>query len=721
MKTNKRQKRTQRGGDRSPDADGHKRWIVTTAGEVSHFRASGHITGEMSTSLDDHELLRRYADDGSEAAFAELVNRHVHHVYSAAWREIREPHTASDLTQAAFILLARKAGQVRGGESLSGWLFQTVRYAARNARRAAWRREHYEKEAAAMIPNSPEPEADSLWEQLAPLLNDALASLTASDRDVVTLRFFEKKSHEEIGTRLGVNEAVSRKRLSRAVERLRLFFARRGVAVAGTSLVVVLGTHSVSAAPAGLAGTVTASAVAKGAVLSASVAALVQGASQVVAWTKAKIAAAVVALAALASGGIVLSDSSRFRVDEVHFTSRFQSKSPPFTWSTDQGVTNLFVLTSQRRRWGIGGDIVERLRRLFPQALVHRLEVADDRGDSFAGDFQPGTLFDAKGGKFQLWQVPSFPRRGTNLFLRFFELGDDGRESFAAKFKIPNPARGSYPQLTAQTLPATTSDGNLAVTLERVEVGHPRAGLDAPVPSRRNDVPLTCLTVGLRQEGLSRLPWALDSIQVADATGNQWRTRPLATRALPGQKTRLQAAFGGALWPSESAWRFDLGLLRTDDFAPTDVLTVTNLPVPATNQVMDLKQDYQLAGQPLRLLSLLGSQAYPPEKGWVRVRLDAQGNSIEERVGLPPGGYLKLLVESKGAEVGQRVTLMAVTDERGRPVTIELGGSSQSAILNYLLAAEPDARSLTLRFVRQESRRVSFTARPTQVGSNAGR
>jgi RNA polymerase sigma factor (sigma-70 family) len=675
----------------------------------------------MNTGLDDGQLLHQYAEGGSEEAFAELVRRHVDHVYSAALREIQEPHTASDLTQAAFILLARKGRQLRGCGSLSGWLFQTVRYAARNARRAAWRREQYEQEAAAMIPTSPAPDPDSLWLQLAPLLNNAVASLTASDRDIVALRFFEKRSHEEIARRLGVAEAVARKRLSRAVERLRRFFARRGVAVAGGSLVLVLGTHSVSAAPAGLAGAVTASAAAKGATLSASVLALVHAASQVLAWTKAKVTAAVVAITALFCGGVVLSDSSRFRLDEVQYTNRFQSRRLPYVQPTADGATNLFVLTSQRRRWSLGGNILERLRRLFPQALVHRVEVRDDRGDSFANGLGPGTIFDAQGAKFQLWQLPLFPRRGTDLFLRFFELGEDGGESCVAELKVPNPARGTYPQLQAQPLPATSNDGDLTVTLERLEAGRPHAGLDAPVPLGRNSGPLTTLTVGLRQVGLSRPPWALDALEVSDATGNRWRTRRLETRPLPGREWRFQAAFAGALWPSEPAWRFDLEWLRTEDFAATDLLTVTNLTVPATNRVTAINQEHHLAGQPLRLLSLLGSQAYPPENGWLRVRLDAHGNAIEERLGLPPGGYLKLLLESKGAAVGQRVTLITATDERGQPVNIEAGQPLPNGTLSYLLAAGPEARSLTLRFVRQERRTVSFLAHPTQVGLDARR
>jgi len=251
--------------------------------------------------------------------------------------------------------------------------------------------------------------------------------------------------------------------------------------------------------------------------------------------------------------------------------------------------------------------------------------------------------------------------------------------------------------------------------LERLETGHPGAGLEAPVPAGRKGVPVTCMTIGLRQDGLSHLPWALNSVQIGDITGNRWGARLLGTHRLPGQETHLQAALDGALWSSESAWRFDLELMRTADFAATNVLTVANLRVPATNRVTEINQDYLLAGQSLRLLSLLGSRAYRSERGGVQVRLDAQGNSIEEPLGLPLGGYLKLLVDSKGAEAGQRVTLMTATDERGRPVQVERGHSYPAGNLNYLLAAGPDARYLTLRFVRQECRSVSFVARPTRI------
>jgi DNA-directed RNA polymerase specialized sigma24 family protein len=69
----------------------------------------------------DLDLLRDYFEQGSQAAFAELVRRYVNLVYTSAVRQVRDAHAAEDVTQAVFIVLAKKAKQVRGGTVLSAW------------------------------------------------------------------------------------------------------------------------------------------------------------------------------------------------------------------------------------------------------------------------------------------------------------------------------------------------------------------------------------------------------------------------------------------------------------------------------------------------------------------------------------------------------------------------------------------------------------------------
>ena len=74
----------------------------------------------------DSQLLYAYAESHSEAAFSELVRRHVDFVYSAAVRMVCDPHLAEDVTQGAFVALAKSATQLTQRPVLSGWLHRTA-------------------------------------------------------------------------------------------------------------------------------------------------------------------------------------------------------------------------------------------------------------------------------------------------------------------------------------------------------------------------------------------------------------------------------------------------------------------------------------------------------------------------------------------------------------------------------------------------------------------
>src|SRR5882724_7777561 len=115
---------------------------------------------------DDHALLAEYVD-GSDTAFAALVRRHIDLVYSAALRQVRDPHTAADVTSAVFMVLARKAGELTAGVVIAAWLHSTTRHAALKAIRARVRREHYEQEAARMQEIFQNEESSAVWEEIA--------------------------------------------------------------------------------------------------------------------------------------------------------------------------------------------------------------------------------------------------------------------------------------------------------------------------------------------------------------------------------------------------------------------------------------------------------------------------------------------------------------------------------------------------------------------------
>src|SRR5207249_1716595 len=219
-------------------------------------------------SLTDQQLLRDYTGRRSEAAFAELVRRHIDFVYSAALRMVRDTHLAEDVAQSVFVALAQNARQLTHHPVLSGWLHRTTQNLAANAVRTNVRRQAREQEAAAMN-ELLAAGSDVSWEHIAPHLDAALGELSEPDRDAVLLRYFEKKSAHEMAERLGISDEAAQKRLSRAVERLREFFAKRGVTVGVSGLVVLISANAVEAAPAGLAVTISTVATLAGATVTA--------------------------------------------------------------------------------------------------------------------------------------------------------------------------------------------------------------------------------------------------------------------------------------------------------------------------------------------------------------------------------------------------------------------------------------------------------------------
>jgi len=204
------------------------------------------------TDQTDSLLLKAYVERRLEAAFNELVQRHVDLVYSAAIRMVRDPHLAEDVTQGAFIALARQASELVERPTLAGWLHRTAQNIAAQTVRTIERRRAREQEAFAMsdqISTSP----DVGWEKIELHLDAALSELIDADRDAVVLRYFHKKSAAEIATILGVSDDTAQKRVSRAVEKLREVFAKNKITIGAGSLGVLISANAVQAAPAGLA------------------------------------------------------------------------------------------------------------------------------------------------------------------------------------------------------------------------------------------------------------------------------------------------------------------------------------------------------------------------------------------------------------------------------------------------------------------------------------
>jgi RNA polymerase sigma factor (sigma-70 family) len=212
---------------------------------------------------EDAELLHRYVADRSEAAFAELVQRHINLVYSVALRRVNgQVHLAEDVTQSVFTDLARKAPALAGHTVLPAWLFTSARYAAAQVLRTERRRQLREQEAHTMHELLGDESSPADWDRLRPVLDDALDQLDTRDREAVLLRFYEGQPFAEVGAALQLTDDAARMRVDRALDKLRGLLAKRGVTSTAAALATVLANQAALAAPAGLAASVTGAALA---------------------------------------------------------------------------------------------------------------------------------------------------------------------------------------------------------------------------------------------------------------------------------------------------------------------------------------------------------------------------------------------------------------------------------------------------------------------------
>jgi RNA polymerase sigma factor (sigma-70 family) len=251
----------------------------------------------------DAQLLREYAESGSEGAFRELVARHTDLVYSAALRQVGSPEAARDVAQSVFIDFARKAAGIagsgkgdrdweegceegcevldkggdegsredssrrllqgekgQGGGHIIGWLYRATRFAALNHLREERRRQERERQVMKDLEANSENATD--WERVRPVLDEVMEDLSDGERQAVLLRFFQNRDFRSVGESLGVSDDAAQKRVSRALEKLRTGLVRRGVSTTGVALAAALSANAVQVAPAGLAATLSSTALA---------------------------------------------------------------------------------------------------------------------------------------------------------------------------------------------------------------------------------------------------------------------------------------------------------------------------------------------------------------------------------------------------------------------------------------------------------------------------
>jgi len=201
---------------------------------------------------EDTDLLRRYAESKSQAAFSELVRRRVGLVYSIALRKTHDAHRAEDVTQVVFTALAKNAESLSQRAVLIGWFYKTAHNAAIDLVRSEISRNAREQEAQAMQEISVPAVPVTDWDHVRPILDDVLKELDEDDRNAVLLRFFDESKYTEIGRALQIPENTARMRVERALDRLHGLLTRRGIASTSAALASALSQQGMAAVPSGL-------------------------------------------------------------------------------------------------------------------------------------------------------------------------------------------------------------------------------------------------------------------------------------------------------------------------------------------------------------------------------------------------------------------------------------------------------------------------------------
>jgi RNA polymerase sigma factor (sigma-70 family) len=318
---------------------------------------------------DCRQLLANYADNGSETAFRELVSRYIDLVYSTARRLLNgDAHLAEDVTQTVFADLARKAPTLSKDILLGGWLHRHTCYMAANVLRRERRRQAREQEIVRM--NVPEYDPNDTAAQLAPVLDEAINELSASDRAAILLRFFEQHDLRAVGDALGSSEDAAQKRVGRALEKLRVILVRRGVALPGATLATALAAQAVTAAPAGLAASVSTAAVAGVAAGTATAFTLIN------IMTMTKLKGAVLGAILVATGStLVLQQQSKAKLRDENLS--LLRKYEEFTGLQAENARLSNQLVNARQAESMSRDQLSELLRLRGEVALARNQKAE--------------------------------------------------------------------------------------------------------------------------------------------------------------------------------------------------------------------------------------------------------------------------------------------------------------------------------------------------------
>jgi len=222
----------------------------TSLAPVLHFLQT-HLGRSAAGPEADDCLLERFAFEGDDAAFEELVKRHAALVWGVCRRVLRNEQDIQDAFQATFLVLVRKAATIRKKASVASWLHGVARHVALKAHASALRRLSHERDERPG--GQTDAGAEASYREVRAILDEELLHLPKRFRTPLLLCCLEGLTKAEAAKQLGWKEGTVASRLARARQRLQGRLTRRGITLAAGPVGLLLAEEASAAVPAVLA------------------------------------------------------------------------------------------------------------------------------------------------------------------------------------------------------------------------------------------------------------------------------------------------------------------------------------------------------------------------------------------------------------------------------------------------------------------------------------
>lgn len=348
--------------------------------------------------------------------------------------------------------------------------------------------------------------------------------------------------------------------------------------------------------------------------------------------------------------------------------------------------------------WQYYGKLDQSIDPVLPlQERVFYL--TDDTGTTMAYASW-GSWHELNGLHFAEYVFPNFPRRSRQI--RFQPESREEKPPLRA-FTSPNPFYRSYPTWKPERLPITKQDGPLRITLEKFGTGRPNS---SPYLT-------TWLDFRVQERGQpAARRWELVALELADATGNTWQPRPsdsfrvgsvisLLWRRIDRNDSayldplRMHIQLQDLLLPNETTHQLRLTFAHVSEYAPQELWTLRNLPVPPKKRSLHLSRQYRVPGGVVELVELVG----------------AEGSSKFRTGKSFPVAVLRL----RGAAADYRPLVVKAQDGSGREFAAEVGEPDANGIVLVNLRHAPRTGKISLQLAMTRICMVQFRARATRI------